>query len=301
MRVALRFEAVTRRFGRRTALDGLDFRAPTGTIVGLVGPNGAGKTTAFSLVGGFLRPHAGRVEILGGEGFDPWRLKGRLGVLPQDAELPDRHPVGALLVHLARLQGLASPFRAADAALEQVRLTDRRREPVGSLSHGMRRRVAVATALLGSPELILLDEPMSGLDPMQAASLRDVLAGLRGQTTLVVSSHDLHEVERLSDWVVMIALGRCVREGTLVEITGRAEVAHWHLSAPVDPADLERLLGAGATRVKGEEIELRAGTEAALDAASVTLMGWLASRDIAVRGIRRGAGLERRFLEAATG
>jgi ABC-type multidrug transport system ATPase subunit len=299
MGVALRFERVTRRFGRRVALDGLDLRCPTGALAGLIGPNGAGKTTAFSLVGGFLQPHAGRVEILGQDGFDPWRLKGRLGVLPQDAELPDRHPARALLRHLARLQGLPDPARAAEQALAQVQLTDRAGEPVGNLSHGIRRRVAVATALLGSPELVLLDEPMSGLDPLQAQSLREVLAGLRGRTTLLVSSHDLNEVERLCDWVAMIAAGRCVREGTLAEVTGRAEVSVWHLGADLPADALQAAIGLGAARLSGREIELRAESEAGLDAAGVALMALRAARGVPIREVRRGAGLERRFLEAA--
>ena len=111
---ALRLHEITKRFGRHVALDNLSFEIPEGAICGLVGPNGAGKTTAFSVVSGYLQPDEGRVDILGQGPFDPYALKGRLGVLPQDAILPDRHTPRELLTHLARLQGESR--RAGDSA-----------------------------------------------------------------------------------------------------------------------------------------------------------------------------------------
>jgi ABC-2 type transport system ATP-binding protein len=293
---ALKFEGVVKTYGwrRRKALDNLSFRCPRGAIVGLVGPNGAGKTTAFSIAAGFLRPEAGRVEILGLEGFDPVRLKGRMGVLPQDAELPDRHSPFELLEHLARLQGL-SDRREVERVIGAVRLSERQYDRIASLSHGMRRRVAVASALLGSPPLILLDEPMSGLDPVQAHALRDVLVGLRGRTTLVVSSHDLHELERISDHVVMIAAGRCVREGPIAEVTGRSRVAEWTLGAPVPLAALKAAVDQELS-ADGNVLIQAAASEKELDRGSIAILAVLAVERIPVREVRRGVGLERRFL-----
>jgi len=300
---ALRFEGVGKRYGRRLppALDGLACRFPQGAICGLVGPNGAGKTTAFSLVGGFLRADVGKVEVLGGP-FDPFRLKGRLGVLPQDAELGDRHTPHEILAHLARLGGLPRVVAEseADRALESVNLGGDREKRVGALSHGMRRRVAVAAALVGRPELVLLDEPTAGLDPVQAASLRKVLDARRGTCTLVVSSHDLEELERLCDWIVMIDRGRCVRQGTIAEVTGRTQVIEWTLGpGEVPMQELEAALEGHSLRVEDRVLVQRAPDGADLDAASVVVAGALARAGVAIRQVRRGVSLERRFLDDA--
>lgn len=302
MTAALRFEGVTKRYARRAppALDAVSFTIPRGTIAGFVGHNGAGKTTAFSIVCGFLAPDAGRVDILGGGPFDAHRFKGRLGVLPQDAELPDRHTPRELLRHLGRLQGLAAAAapREADRVLDVVRLADRRDARIATLSHGMRRRVAVATALVGSPELVLLDEPLSGLDPVQAHALSEQLAALRGLQTLVISSHDLDDLERISDWVVMLKDGRCLREGTLADVTDRGTVLRWELApAVVVPLDaLGARLPGHAFEVDGDALVHRAPPGCDLDEASVVAMEVLAAARVPVRGLRRGVGLERRFI-----
>lgn len=297
---ALAFEGVVKRYGwsGEKALDGLTFSIPRGVISGFVGPNGAGKTTSFSVVSGYLAPDAGQVRILDREGFDAHALKGRLGVLPQDAELSDRHTPRELLVHLARLQGM--PARAArteaDRVLELVQLGPRSNWRIASLSHGMRRRVAVGTALLGSPELVLLDEPMNGLDPLQARSLRDALAGLRGRQTLVVSSHNLDELERLCDHVVMIDRGRCLRQGTTEEVTGRGALVEWLVVGPPPLDALHAALPGHAFTHDGGMLTQHAPEGADLDAASVTVMRALVDAGVALREVRRGVGLERRFL-----
>jgi len=299
---ALVFEEVHKRYGRRAppALDGLSFRVPAGHLCGFVGPNGAGKTTSFSVVCGYLAPDAGRVDILGGGPFDPWRLEGRLGVLPQDAELPPRHTPRELLVHLARLQGLsaAAARRDAERVLDLVRLERRRSQRIAALSHGMRRRVAVATALVGSPELVLLDEPTAGLDPSQARSLREVLVQRPRRSTLVVSSHNLAELERICDWVVMVREGRLVRQGPLSEVTGRGAVVEWMLGPGEVPLDALRaaLPGSVLTLADGVLTE-QAPPGADLDASSVAVARVLSGAGVAIREVRRGVSLERQFLD----
>ena len=271
---------------------------PRGSLAGFVGPNGAGKTTTFSVVSGFLQPDAGEVDILGEGSFSPHRFKGRLGVLPQDAELPDRHSPAELLIHLARLQGLSAreARREADRLIDLVRLTDRRDARIASLSHGMRRRVAVASALCGSPELVLLDEPMAGLDPSQAHSLRERLVELRGRQTLVISSHDLGEIERMCDWTIMVRLGRCLREGPTAELVGATEISRWDLGgAAVDVDALAaRVPGARFTQVDGA-LEVHASADQ-LDAATLAVIDALHAARVPLRGMSRGIGLERRFL-----
>lgn len=301
MTTALRFEQVSKRYrGGVKALDRLTFEIPAGAIAGFVGHNGAGKTTAFSVVSGFLLPDEGTVDILGGGPFLASRLKGRLGVLPQDAALPERHTPRELLDHLGRLQGstAAAARREATRVLDLVSLGDRADQRIGALSHGMRRRVSVATALCGTPELILLDEPLAGLDPRQAHTLRDVLASLRGRQTLVVSSHNLAELERICDWVVMLSEGRCVREGTLEQVTGQGDVVRWELAAPPPMAALRAELGDQRLEAHGTVLVQHGAAD--LDASSVVVMAVLAEAGIAVRSVSRGVPLERTFLDDAS-
>lgn len=301
---ALRFSGVSKRYGRTLALDGVSFRIPKGSITGFVGHNGAGKTTAFAIVSGFLEPDAGAVDVLGRGRFDPLAMKGLLGVLPQDAELPDRHTPLELLEHLARLQGMAASAARAEAArvIALVDLRDRASARIATLSHGMRRRVAVATALLGAPPLVLLDEPLSGLDPAQQRHLRDALAALRGRQTLVVSSHDLPDLERLSDWVVMLKGGRCLREGPIAEVTGARSLARWEVGAGEVPlAALRAAVPGHEFTLDGAVLEERAPTDGDLDASSVAVMRILAGAGVPLRHVRRGVGLEQRFLDDVAG
>ncbi|MEZ4317109.1 MAG: ABC transporter ATP-binding protein [Myxococcota bacterium] len=300
-RPALVFDGVHKSYGRSKALSGLSFSIPRGSICGFVGPNGAGKTTTFSVVSGFLAPDAGTLDILGLPAFDPWALKGRLGVLPQDAELSDRHTPRELLVHLGRLQGLAARAARTEAerVLALVRLGDRSDSRIASLSHGMRRRVAVGSALLGSPELVLLDEPMAGLDPLQAKSLREALTAVRGLQTLVVSSHNLDELERFCDYVVMIDKGRTLREGTVHEVTGQSALVEWDV---VGAPSLEALHAAlpGHTFAMVDGVMTQSAPEGAdLDASSIVVVRVLGESGVGLREVRRGVGLERRFLSDA--
>lgn len=184
----------------------------------------------------------------------------------------------------------------SDRLLGLVNLGDRAGEKIASLSHGMRRRVAVATALVGNPRLVLLDEPLSGLDPRQAKALRDALSELRGVGTLVISSHNLYELERLCDHVILVSNGVCTEQGPMTEVTGQTSLVEWTLGA--GPAPLAALTGAlpGDTfEVVGEVLVQRAAGD--LDASSVVVMRELAAAGIPVREVRRGVGLERKFMD----
>ena len=303
---ALRVSGLRMRYGRRSpwALDDLTCAFPTGAICGLVGPNGAGKTTLFSVICGYLTAQEGEVDILGGGPFDPWRLKGRLGVLPQDASLDGRLTSREFLRYMGRLQGMgaAEGLASADAALDAVNLRDKSRARVSTLSHGMRRRLAVASALLGWPELILLDEPTAGLDPVQAHSLRQNLLDRKGRSTLVVSSHNLAELERICDHVVLVEHGHCVRQGSVEEVTGRGSRVVWEIGPGDPPLDTLRALlpdheFALEAHGDGGFLTQLAPTDADLDAASVVVTRSLAEAEIPVRSVRRGRSLEESFLD----
>jgi len=300
---ALSFSEVRKRFGANQALDGLSFTIPEGALAGFVGHNGAGKTTAFSIVSGFLPMDAGTFSVFDEVDPLPQDLKGALGVLPQDAALPERHSAVELLVHLGRLQGLSArdAGREADRVIELVSLRDRRDALIATLSHGMRRRVAVASALVGAPRLVLLDEPLAGLDPVQAHALRDALAALRGRQTLVVSSHNLSELERLCDWVVMLRQGRCTRQGTVASVVGEQEVVRWAVGGEAPIEALRRALPGHRFVVEGELLVQYPASGADLDEASVTVMAELARAGVPLRGLVRGMGLERRFIDELRG
>ena len=221
-RVALSTKGLVKRYGKTRALDGFTLDVPAGAILGLVGPNGSGKTTWMMSVAGLLRLDAGEVSVLGGGAFDAAVHSGRLAILPQDSELPLEMTPEALFVAFARLQGLtAAAARAVTAeTLEAVNLTDHARKPIRALSHGMRKRVMTGQCFLGQPELVLLDEPMNGLDPEEAERMRKLI--LRGQSanrTIVISSHNLLDLERLCTHVAFVEKGRVIRFGTVAELT----------------------------------------------------------------------------------
>jgi len=301
---ALRVSGLRKKYKRRGpwALDGMECAVPRGSICGLVGPNGAGKTTLYSVVCGFLPPDAGSVDVLGEGPFDPFVHKGRVGVLPQDAGLPARQTCADFLLLMGRLQGLsaADARRDVDQRLRQVSLHDRRTDPVESLSHGMRRRLSVASALLGSPELVMLDEPMAGLDPVQAAGLRDVLISLRGKTTLLVSSHNLGELERICDRVVLMDSGRLVQQGTVAEITAQGSQVTWELGPGAVPLDALRAALPGHTFSTEDSLDghrlRQTAPPAELDGSSTVVAATLAAAGLAIRGVQRGRSLEASFL-----
>jgi ABC-type multidrug transport system ATPase subunit len=232
---ALQLRGVHRAYGRLKAVDGLSFTVPAGSVCALIGPNGAGKTTTFSLVGGLMPPDAGEIDLLGEGPFDVLRHRGRVSLLPQDAELSSFTPVRGLLRHFAQLQGMSAGGAAkeADRLLAEVGLEDKAGARVHQLSHGMRRRVALAQALLGDPELILLDEPTSGLDPDLVVRVRALIRARGGRTAVLVSSHQLLELESTCDHAVFIEAGRCTHEGPMREVLGVDEQIQYALTAPL--------------------------------------------------------------------
>jgi len=218
---ALETRNLVKRYGRRRVLDGFSLAVPRGAVLGLVGANGAGKTTWMMTVAGLLRPASGTIDILGGGPFDAAVHAGRLALLPQDSELPlEATPMG-LFYRFGRLQGLSAEAarRSAAEVLAAVNLADRAKSSIRALSHGMRTRVRVAQCFLGSPELVLLDEPLNGLDPLEADRLRRFLRSRAGKQTIVISSHNLHDVEQLCTHVAFVERGRVSRMDTLGALT----------------------------------------------------------------------------------
>ncbi|HHH27929.1 MAG TPA: ABC transporter ATP-binding protein, partial [Polyangiaceae bacterium] len=241
-RFALRLMNVSKRYGKTVALDGLTLDVPRGCVMGLIGPNGAGKTTAFGIISGAVKADSGAVDVLGAGPFDPVRDAGRMTVLPQDCELNPHSSALQLLTFYARLQRIPRPSKEAARVLALVHLSERADARVRQLSHGMKRRLAVAQALIGDPELILLDEPTGGLDPHLVVQMRQVLRAQHGERTLVVSSHLLSDLEATCDHVAFLSAGRCVKTGPIEEITKRGLLVSVRLAEPIELTAVQDLL-----------------------------------------------------------
>jgi len=230
-------EQLHKSFGGVHALRGVDLSVPGGSTFGLVGPNGAGKTTLFSVISGFLQPTRGKVAVLGGS-LSGAVLRGRLGVLPQDARWRKSVALGRQMIICARLQGM-SHSEAQKDVMRVLALTGMEayfnRAP-DKLSHGMAKRVAIAQAFLGEPEVILLDEPLAGLDPAQARSIRLLIQKETGKRTFIISSHVMADIEALCSHVAIIKEGEIVAQPSMDELTRREGVAVFVLDKPPEEA-----------------------------------------------------------------
>ncbi len=208
------------RKARRPALRGLDLEVPRGSVVGLLGPNGAGKTTALKIIMGLVRPDAGEVRVLGEEGSTP-AARSRMGFLPEQPYFEMHLTPLRLLRYYGRLSGMERGALEARARhlLNLVGLAEAADLPLEKFSKGMLQRVGLAQALLAEPELLVLDEPSTGLDPLGKVQIRGLLEGLRDAgTTILLSSHQLSEIEESCDRVAVIAAGENVASGSLEEL-----------------------------------------------------------------------------------
>ena len=204
-------EQLTKWYGPRLVVDHVSLEVEAGEVMGLLGPNGSGKTTILRILTGYLRPSSGTARIAGLDVVsDSLGARARVGYVPEDVPLYGWMGVREFLTFMARLKGLARPAaaRAVDAAIERLALGDVRRLLIGKLSRGYRQRVAIAQALLGNPDLLILDEPTNGLDPRQIIEMRAHIRALAGDRTILVTSHILGETERVADRVAILLAGR---------------------------------------------------------------------------------------------
>src|SRR5580658_7938502 len=218
MDIALKLEGVTKRYGAFTAVRDLSYEAKPGRILGFLGPNGAGKTTTLRMILGLVAPSAGRVEVLGET--DGRRLRGRIGFLPEERGLYRRMTATAAIAFFARLKGVPGPEarRRARTLLEDNGLGEAANRQIRALSKGMAQKVQLLSTIVHEPELVILDEPFSGLDPVNQQGLEAIIRGLaqRG-ATVVFSTHVMQHAERICDQVVLVAGGAKVFDGTVAE------------------------------------------------------------------------------------
>ncbi len=252
---AITVEGLVKHYKKTKALDGLDFTIPSGAITGFLGPNGAGKTTTFRSLLGLTRPNSGRIEVLG------HRVPGELKAVTKQVGAIIEEPglikaLGGRINLLVAADTLGFGHERIDEMLEFVGLTQDANRRVEQYSKGMRQRLALAAALLGEPDLLLLDEPLDGLDPAGQRDFRERLRQIADEgRTVVVSSHDLADIEALADYVVVVNHGRLLVQGTLDELLGdgggtRVVVANQSAAiAALAAAGIESLTAADALTV----------------------------------------------------
>jgi ABC-2 type transport system ATP-binding protein len=282
---------------RVLAVEDSTFEVRRGEIFGLVGPNGAGKTTTIKMLMGLIHPDAGRGTFLG-EDIRSVHARRRVGFLPEHPNFYDSLKPGELMDYYGELYGLSRLDKRAriPALLERVGLAHALDKPIRKVSKGMLQRLGLAQALLPDSELVLLDEPQSGLDPMGRKDVRDLIVelGERGRT-VIFSSHILHDVERVSDRVAIIVRGRVTRRGTISDLLGARGV---EVDVVVDPASADLSTAPDAVgpprRLPGGHARFRFADEGATSA----LLAWTVENGATVISLERHRPqLEDIFLE----
>lgn len=219
---AIRVENLTKSFGANKVLDRLSFRVEAGTVCGFIGPNGAGKSTTIRILLGLLKRDGGSVQVLGrdvefGRESD---AKSRVAYLPQDPVFPERHTGREVMDLVARLYGMETALarERTGLLLAEFHLEKAANRSAATYSKGMKQRLGLAACFLPDPELLVLDEPVSALDPEGRVEVFDIVKKIKGKSTVLFSSHILEDVERVSDTLIMIKEGRKVLEGSIADI-----------------------------------------------------------------------------------
>jgi len=308
---------LSKRFGRIQALNKVSFEVPSNSIFGLLGPNGAGKTTLFSIIADFLKADAGTIKVLGIDTRHISSLQGRLSTLPQDAQFQRNVPILDQLVFFRLLAGRTKKQAREEVihSLELVGLKSVAKRRVRSLSHGMVKRLGISQAFLGHPEVILLDEPTAGLDPASARQIRDLIKQLKHRATIVVSSHNLAEIQELCDHVAILDHGNLVLAGSVDEITRADREYNLSLSRPLQNSELQQLTSIkGVRSIKMFSHPASQGKESAdylvtlnlsddhldQDTVIAPILRSLLDMSITPRKLTEGRSLETQFLEVTS-
>ncbi len=235
-------QGVSRWFGQKVAVSEISAEFGPG-VTGLLGPNGAGKTTLLRVITGLIRASEGAVSVLGVDPRSDHSVYGRIALVPEDENVYSFLSATEFVAYNARLQGVADPEGAARRALAMVDLTDVAERNLAGFSKGMRQRAKVAAALVHDPEVVILDEPLNGTDPVQRAHLTRMFVDMGRQgRTVIVSSHVLHEVERMADRVIAMVDGRLAASGTVPAL--RAAMSDIPLQIRIDCDQPRRLAAA---------------------------------------------------------
>ena len=247
---AVRCSGLRKRYGKRQAVDDVSLQVGRGEVVGLLGPNGAGKTTVIKMLLGLVRPDAGEVLLLGRPATDPV-ARVHVGYLPELFRYQPWLTAAEVLTLHVRLSGVDVTAQEKRESLALVGLADRAGDRVGGFSKGMQQRLGLAVALVARPQLVILDEPSSALDPLGRADVRDIVLACRSRgVAVLLNSHLIGEVERVCDRVVILDRGRVAAAGTLAELLGQREV-RLQLSG-LSPTAEARLAATGQVEQAGD-------------------------------------------------
>lgn len=213
---------LTKTYGGIEAIQSLNFQIRKGEVVGFLGPNGAGKSTTMKIITGFMAPTSGKAMVCGFDVFEnPIEVKKRIGYLPETPPVYSDMTVESYLRYVAELKLVEKQkiSKQVDHAIEKTNLGNVKKRMIQNLSKGFRQRVGIAQALVSDPEVLILDEPTVGLDPKQVAEIRDLIQELRGQHTIILSTHILPEVQATCERIIIISKGRIVAQDTLENLT----------------------------------------------------------------------------------
>lgn len=222
--MSVAIEGLTKIYGTQRAIDGVSFSAKPGEILGFLGPNGAGKTTTMKIISGFLAPSSGTAKVCGLDVAEhSLETRRRLGYLPEHNPLYKDMYVREYLDFVARIHHIPSPSKRINALIEQTGLTLERNKLIRDLSKGYRQRVGLAQALMHDPEVLILDEPTTGLDPNQLSEIRALIRSLGTSKTLIFSTHIMQEVEAVCDRAIIINKGRIVADEPIAQLKQRLQ------------------------------------------------------------------------------
>ncbi|MGH9557795.1 MAG: ABC transporter ATP-binding protein [Bryobacteraceae bacterium] len=260
----IKVEGLTKRYARKVAVDHISFEVEKGQIVGFLGPNGAGKTTTMRVLTCFMPPTSGSATVAGYDVLEhPMEVKRRIGYLPETPPVYPEMEVHEYLEFVGRIKGVPKGDlrRRVDEVSEKCAIADVRKMLIGKLSKGYRQRVGLAQAIIHNPEVLILDEPTAGLDPHQIIETRDLIKGLAGEHTIILSTHILPEVEQTCERFIIIAKGKLVATDTVENLTSRLRGAEtvavevMPREGALDPAQVQRRLEqvAGVSRVLAKE------------------------------------------------
>jgi ABC-2 type transport system ATP-binding protein len=254
----IELDNITKMFGKHVAVDGLSLAVPSGSVYGFIGPNGSGKTTTLRMIMNILYPDTGRIRIFG-ETLTPL-LCDRIGYMPEERGLYRRMKVRELLLFLGRLKNGKDITTHVDRWLQRLDLTAWANKKVETLSKGMGQKVQFIATVVSHPELVLLDEPFTGLDPVNTEVIKDAILELQAQgTTVIFSTHDMSMAERMCDFIFMIFKGRKVLDGTLASIQDQYATDTIRIRTRDGAAVLRDLAGVERLKDYGQVQELRLG------------------------------------------
>jgi ABC-2 type transport system ATP-binding protein len=303
MDLHIQCESLTKHYKSIKALDGFNLELNITQPTGIVGPNGAGKSTLFAIFCGFIKPTSGKVRIMGASP-DSGSIKGKLSLLPQDTAMFKGINVFSQLKHYARLQGLnkQDAIKEVEHVLSLVQGNNFAKQLPETLSFGQRKRVMLAQSLIGKPELILMDEPTSGLDPIAATEVRNLLRQLGNEYSVIISSHNLTEIEDICSDIVIMNKGKLVTQSSLAELTRSSQCFSLGLEKTSD-VHLSEILKeiSGISKIENDKNDMKSwliyyDNESA-EQLQIQILSKLSEHKIAVSELKKGKALADEILE----